>query len=82
MIKSALVCAGGVLLAPVVKLYASASNQLSKLKQKRVFIFQDRAHFDVEGKVEEYQAPTSMVSTKQYLDTVDQEEFLKRHWFV
>ena len=81
-IKSAMLMTGTFLWAPLQKLQFTTQNCIASFNREGVYIFQDRAHFKTNDALESYQKPFVSHSTKQYLDKIDQEEFLKRHWFV
>ena len=60
-----------------------ASNSIGRRSsQRRVFIFQDTAHFEASDLVDTYQPPKVMTSTRDYINNTDQVTFLQRHWFV
>lgn len=49
---------------------------------KQVVILHDQAHFDETGVFEAYIPPKNMSATREYVNSLDTETFLSRHWFV
>lgn len=50
--------------------------------QPRRAIHQDLAYIDHDGVGTEYDAPRGNQSTRDYVASLTQEEFLRRHWFT
>lgn len=89
-IKFFLASAGSLALLPVAKIVPQQSeptvvavdDHSRKHQQRRVFVFQDIAHFDLSRNVEEYIPPKVMASTRDYVNQTDELKFLQQHWFV
>lgn len=50
--------------------------------QPRRAIHQQLAYFDHDGVGEIYDAPVGNQTTRDYVNSLTQEEFLRRHWFT
>lgn len=50
--------------------------------QPRRAIHQELAYIDYDGVGEAYDAPRGNQSTRDYVNSLTQEEFLRRHWFT
>lgn len=76
----------GLALAPVTAELAAkapAPAQPAGAARPQVAIFGDRAIFDHSGRLETYVPPRSLASsTRAYVDSVDRDTFLSRHWFA
>lgn len=50
--------------------------------KKQVVILHDQAHFDETGNFETYVRPRGIEATRSYVNKLDNEAFLSRHWFI
>lgn len=60
---------------------AAAAKATSKGKPRRA-IHQQLAYIDHDGVGEVWDAPRGNQSTRDYVNSLTQEEFLRRHWFT
>jgi hypothetical protein len=74
--------AAGLALHPLT---ASIRRQVNTtaLAERKVVIYQDKAHFDDSGRLDAYVPPRNLSSrTRQYVQSLDTHTFASRHWFV
>jgi hypothetical protein len=45
-------------------------------------IFQQQAYFDFDGVGDRYEAPLGNQATRDYVASLNEESFLRRHWFT
>jgi len=50
--------------------------------QPRRAVFQQQAYFDFDGVGERYEAPRGNQATRDYVDSISELTFLRRHWFT
>lgn len=65
--------------APLAGFCASASS--SELMPKRA-IYQQQAYISLDGSGETYDKPTGNRSTRDYVNSLGREDFLRRHWYT
>ncbi len=61
---------------------AAAQGAAAAARQPRRAIHQELAYIDYDGVGESYEAPRGNQSTRDYVNSLTQEEFLRRHWFT
>ena len=76
------VALGGLPLQALAACDATAAAKFSVNAQPRRAIHQQLAYFDHDGVGEAWNAPRGNQSTRDYVNSLTQEEFLRRHWFT
>ncbi|MDT8399878.1 MAG: hypothetical protein RQ899_14825 [Pseudomonadales bacterium] len=60
----------------------SAKQDTDHWQQPRRCVFQQMPYVSFDGVGESYDVPTGNQSTREYLDSISREEYLRRHWFI
>lgn len=76
------VALGGLPLQALAVTDAAPAAKSSVKGQSRRAIHQQLAYFDQDGVGEAWDAPRGNQSTRDYVNSLTQEEFLRRHWFT
>jgi len=65
-----------------LQLLGSTSQEPDNWQQPRRCVFQQMPYVSFDGTGESYSAPAGNKSTREYLDSISREEYLRRHWFI